>query len=165
MPCSISLNSLTHLSKSTVFPDQKTSPVLMKLSVSDLPMLSCHYIQKGCLFAPPHVPIPDLIALLKQGLSKTLSHFPALAGRLITDQEGYVYISCNDAGAEFIHATSTHVSIRDILSPVHVPDSVKQFFTLDGVVSYEGHLGLFWRSRSRSYTMEFLSGVLLITLW
>ncbi|WOG94027.1 hypothetical protein DCAR_0313317 [Daucus carota subsp. sativus] len=139
MPCSISLNSLTHLSKSTVFPDQKTSPVLMKLSVSDLPMLSCHYIQKGCLFAPPHVPIPERIALLKQGLSKTLSHFPALAGRLITDQEGYVYISCNDAGAEFIHATSTHVSIRDILSPVHVPDSVKQFFAFDGVVSYEGH--------------------------
>lgn len=111
----------------------------MKLSVSDLPMLSCHYIQKGCLFAPPHIPITDLITQIKHALSKTLSHFPALAGRLTTDQNGYVYISCNDAGADFIHASTPHVSIRDILSPVHVPDSVKQFFAFDGVVSYEGH--------------------------
>lgn len=143
MPCSMALNSsqsVTHLSKSIVFPEEKTSPVLMKLSASDLPMLSCHYIQKGCLFAPPHVPVSNLITLLKQGLSKTLSHFPALAGRLITDENGYVYISCNDAGADFVHASVPRVSIRDVLAPIHVPDSVKQFFCFDGVVSYEGHL-------------------------
>ncbi|MCL7031117.1 hypothetical protein MKW94_011018 [Papaver nudicaule] len=131
---------LTILSKSTVYPEtQEYSFEKLKLSVSDLPMLSCHYIQKGLLFNNPPLPIESLLALLKTALQQTLSYFPALAGRLTTDSDGSVHIDCNSAGAEFIHANADMICIRDILSPVHVPASVKKFFALDGVVSYDGH--------------------------
>ncbi|RZC78486.1 hypothetical protein C5167_002665 [Papaver somniferum] len=131
---------LTILSKSTVYPEtQEYSFRNLKLSVSDLPMLSCHYIQKGLLFDNLPLPIDSLLALLKTALKHTLSRFPALAGRLITDSDGSVHIDCNSAGAEFIHASADMICIRDILSPVHVPESVKKFFALDGVVSYDGH--------------------------
>ncbi|KAE7996654.1 hypothetical protein FH972_001359 [Carpinus fangiana] len=94
-------------------------------------MLSVHYIQKGGLFTRPSTPIDSLIALLKSGLSQTLSHFPPLAGRLRTDSDGYVYITCNDEGADFIHATASKLFIRDILAPTHVPDCVTEL--ADGV--------------------------------
>ncbi|XP_050384783.1 uncharacterized acetyltransferase At3g50280 [Argentina anserina] len=138
MPSSLPI-SLSVVSESMVFPDQTSSLADLKLSVSDLPMLSCHYIQKGGLFTKPSFPIESLISLLKIGLSQTLSRFPPLAGRLITDKDGYIYITCNDAGVDFIHATATAFSVCDILSPNHVPESVKDFFALDRTVSYTGH--------------------------
>ncbi|KAG7016002.1 Putrescine hydroxycinnamoyltransferase 3, partial [Cucurbita argyrosperma subsp. argyrosperma] len=94
------------LSKCIVFPDQPSSVADLKLSVSDLPMLSCHYIQKGCLFTSTNLDQISLLDLLKSGLSRALSRFPPLAGRLVTDDHGYVYIKCNDAGVEFIHANA-----------------------------------------------------------
>ncbi|KAK8671889.1 hypothetical protein V6N13_038472 [Hibiscus sabdariffa] len=127
------------VSKIMVFPDQKSSLGDLKLSVSDLPMLSCHYIQKGCLFTPPSIPINSLVSLLKQSLSKTLSFFPPLAGRLYTDEQGYVYITCNDAGVDFLHAKCDSRFIRDVVGPVHVPELVKEFFSFDKTVSYQGH--------------------------
>lgn len=102
-------------------------------------MLSCHYIQKGCLFTQPNLPLKSLIPLLKSSLSKTLSLFPPLAGRLTTDSDGYVYITCNDAGVEFIHANATALRICDLLSPLDVSESFKKFFTFDRKVSYTGH--------------------------
>ncbi|XP_010262784.1 PREDICTED: uncharacterized acetyltransferase At3g50280-like [Nelumbo nucifera] len=131
--------SLTLISKCTVLPEQKSSIGNLKLSVSDLPMLSCHYIQKGVVFTRPPLPIDSLISLLKRGLSKTLTHFPALAGRLVTDSDGYVFIACNDAGVDFLHANAAHLTLRDIVSPAHVPDSVKEFFAFDRTISYDGH--------------------------
>ncbi|KAJ9539918.1 hypothetical protein OSB04_026424 [Centaurea solstitialis] len=141
MPCeSIMDHPATQIiSKSTVFPATKSALSDLKLSVSDLPMLSCHYIQKGNLFPQPPIPISDLIPLLEDGLSQALTHFPPLAGRLTTDSNGYIYITCNDAGAHFVHANATHLTIDDILSPTHVPDSVKSFFALDRTVSHDGH--------------------------
>ncbi|XP_059666379.1 uncharacterized acetyltransferase At3g50280 [Cornus florida] len=135
----MSSQSPTLVSVSTVFPHLKSTIGDLKLSVSDLPMLSCHYIQKGCLFTRPPMPITQLITSLKRGLSQTLTHFPALAGRLKTDGNGYIYIACNDAGVDFIHSNATHISLRDILSPTHVPECVKGFFALNLTVSYEGH--------------------------
>ncbi|OMO88203.1 Transferase [Corchorus capsularis] len=141
MPSS-SVPSITLVSKSTVFPDKASNLGNLKLSVSDLPMLSCHYIQKGCLFTRPPLPIDSLILLLKQSLSKTLSFFPPLAGRLFTDQDGYVYITCNDGGVEFHHATCPSLFIRDVIAPLDdVPDFVKNFFCFDKRVSYKGHFG------------------------
>nr|XP_043616664.1 protein ENHANCED PSEUDOMONAS SUSCEPTIBILITY 1-like [Erigeron canadensis] len=140
MPCQISSNSSTNIiSKSTIFPATDSTLSDLKLSVSDLPMLSCHYIQKGNLFTKPQVPIPELLPLIKRALSHTLTHFPPLAGRLTTDVDGYVYISCNDAGVEFVHASATHLFINDVVDTIHVPDSVKGFFTFDRTVSYDGH--------------------------
>ncbi|KAF8402695.1 hypothetical protein HHK36_010783 [Tetracentron sinense] len=137
MPSSSS--SLTLISKCTVFPERKSTLGNLKLSVSDLPMLSCNYIQKGVLFTRPPLPIDALLSLLKRGLSQTLTYFPALAGRLITDSSGYVYITCNDTGIDFIHANAAQLSIHDVLTPIKVPDSVKEFFAFDGAVSYDGH--------------------------
>lgn len=136
MPCS---PSLSLVSKCTVFPDRKSTLGDLKLSVSDLPMLSCHYIQKGGLFTRPLIPFDSLLALLKQALSQTLTRFPPLAGRLITDSDDYVYLTCNDAGVDFIHANAGYISVHDILAPVHVPDCVKEFFAFDRTVSYSGH--------------------------
>ncbi|PSR93181.1 Transferase protein [Actinidia chinensis var. chinensis] len=138
MPSSNS-QSLSLVSKCTVFPETKSTLEPLKLSVSDLPMLSTHYIQKGLLFTRPRVPFPSLLSLLKTSLSTTLSLFPPLAGRLTTDSSGHVFIACNDAGADFLHVSAPGISIVDILSPVHVPDFVKEFFDLDRTVSYEGH--------------------------
>ncbi|KAL9672788.1 hypothetical protein QQ045_029040 [Rhodiola kirilowii] len=132
--------SVTLVSKSLVIPDKESTIRDLKLSVSDLPMLSCHYIQKGCLFTRPPVSINTLIPHLKHGLSQTLSHFPPLAGRLITNSDGYVYITCNDAGAGFIFANASHdISVRDVLSPSDVPDCFKEFFAMDLTVSFDGH--------------------------
>ncbi|XP_017984880.1 PREDICTED: uncharacterized acetyltransferase At3g50280 [Theobroma cacao] len=130
---------LVLVSKSTVFPDRKSNLGELKLSVSDLPMLSCHYIQKGCLFTLPPVPIDSLVSLLKQSLSKTLSFFSPLAGRLHTDPNGYIYVSCNDAGVEFHHSKCATRFVRDVIGPIHVPELVKEFFCFDKTVSYQGH--------------------------
>ncbi|KAM1162427.1 hypothetical protein PS1_001396 [Malus domestica] len=124
------------ISKSTVFPDRPSALADLPLSVSDLPMLSCHYIQKGLFFPLPPSPI---IPLLKSYLSQTLSRFPPLAGRLTTYSTGHVHITCNDAGADFIHASAPSLSIRDVLDPTDVPDCVKEFFAFDRTVSYSGH--------------------------
>ncbi|XP_075082056.1 putative acetyltransferase At3g50280 [Nicotiana tabacum] len=143
MPCSTMLTAasgaVTLIKKCTIFPSQKSSIPDLKLSVSDLPMLSVHYIQKGCLFTRPPFSIAHLISLLKLSLSQTLTHFPPLAGRLLTDQDGYVYISCNDAGVDFEHATATDIFIRDVIGSIDVLDHVKEFFPFDRTVSYQGH--------------------------
>lgn len=143
MPCSeplpTSSSSVMIISKSTVYPSQASSMADLRLSVSDLPMLSCHYIQKGNLFTRPPHSFSTLISQIKDALSETLSHFPALAGRLKTDADGYVYITCNDAGVDFVAAAAKNVHIRDILSPIDVPDVVRGFFTYDRTVSYKGH--------------------------
>ncbi|XP_016680310.1 uncharacterized acetyltransferase At3g50280 isoform X1 [Gossypium hirsutum] len=139
MPSSSSTFPVTLVSKTMIFPDQKSNLGELKLSVSDLPMLSCHYIQKGCLFTRPSIPINSLISILKQALSKTLSFFSPLAGRLYTDRNGYIYITYNDAGVEFHHAKGTTLFIRDVISPLDVPWFVKGFFCYDKTVSYQGH--------------------------
>ncbi|XP_009799023.1 putative acetyltransferase At3g50280 [Nicotiana tabacum] len=138
MPC-LTMEAVTLLSKCTIFPSQKSSLSDLKLSVSDLPMLSTHYIQKGGLFTRPPFSITDLLSLLKRSLSQTLTQFPPLAGRLVTDSDGYVYISCNGAGAGFIHAAANHIFVRDVIGSIDVPDLVKEFFTFDRTVSYQGH--------------------------
>ena len=130
---------MTVVSKCTVIPEKESDMGDLKLSASDLPMLSCHYIQKGGLFTRPPFPVDSLLALLKKALSSALVHFPPLAGRLTTDDHGYVYITCNDAGVDFFHANAGNVFIRDLLSPVHVPDTFKEFFAFDRTVSYDGH--------------------------
>ncbi|RVX06021.1 BAHD acyltransferase DCR [Vitis vinifera] len=132
-------SSVTLVSKCTVYPEHKSTIKSLKLSVSDLPMLSCQYIQKGVLHTRPPLPIDSLISLLKQSLSTALTHFPPLAGRFETDADGHVHIICNDAGVEFIHARAKHFLIRDLLSPVDVHNCFKQFFAFDGLLSYAGH--------------------------
>ena len=134
-------SSIILVSKCTIVPEQNSMIESLKLSVSDLPMLSCQYIQKGVLFnSPPYNSINDLINSLKHSLSVALFHFPALAGRLITDSDGHVHIFCNDAGVDFIHAKAKHLAVQAILPPDRdVPDCFKEFFAFDRTLSYSGH--------------------------
>ncbi|KAK3031379.1 hypothetical protein RJ639_036087 [Escallonia herrerae] len=138
MPASSS--SVTTVSKCTVYPEQKSTIKTLKLSVSDLPMLSCQYIQKGVLLPKPPLQTEPLISLLKLSLSRTLNHFPALAGRLSTHQNGHVYVLCNDTGVEFTHSKAPHLFTEQILSgPDDVHCCFKQFFAFDNTLSYAGH--------------------------
>ncbi|KAH9726737.1 hypothetical protein KPL70_008396 [Citrus sinensis] len=91
-------------------------------------MLSCQYIQKGVLLTAPPFSITHFISLLRQSLSVTLSHFPTLAGRLSTNSDDHISILCNDAGVDFIHAEATFLFVNNLLSPIDVPDSFKEFF-------------------------------------
>ncbi|CAN0909653.1 Uncharacterized acetyltransferase At3g50280 [Linum grandiflorum] len=142
MPAAPSYNSsaVTVISKCTVVPDQKSTVSDLKLSASDLPMLSCHYIQKGALFSKPQFPFSSLCLLLKSSLSHTLTLFPPLAGRLSTDPTtAAVYIACNDSGADFLHASAPSISVLDIIGSVRGPEFVNGFFAMDRTVSYQGH--------------------------
>ncbi|XP_058729074.1 BAHD acyltransferase DCR [Vicia villosa] len=134
-------SSTTTVSKCIIYPSQKSSIKPLKLSVSDLPMLSCHYIQKGILLSAPPYSSENLIHTLKNSLSITLSHFPPLAGRLTTDSDGYIYITSNDAGVEFVHAKAKHLTINTIISPslIDVHPCFQEFFAYDLPVSYSGH--------------------------
>ncbi|CAA0836601.1 HXXXD-type acyl-transferase family protein [Striga hermonthica] len=135
-------SSLSIISKTTVYPDKKSTLGSLRLSVSDLPMLSCHYIQKGVLLPSPPFSPSALAARLRSALSAALSHFPPLAGRLFTDpDDASVHILCNDAGAEFLHADASHLRSADLLGPPcsDVPPAVRLLFPLDGAVSYSGH--------------------------
>ncbi|MBA0842457.1 hypothetical protein Goarm_002280 [Gossypium armourianum] len=131
--------SFTLVSRCTVSPDQISDIKTLKLSVSDIPMLSCQYIQKGVLLTSPPYSFDDLVCFLKQSLSTTLSYFPPLAGRLTTDPDGHVHITCNDAGIDFLVVKSPNISIHNVLVLGDVPDCVKQFFTFDKTLSYSGH--------------------------
>ncbi|KAL6987749.1 hypothetical protein U1Q18_013497 [Sarracenia purpurea var. burkii] len=138
---SYSSSSVSIISKSTVLPEHKTTIKTLKLSVSDLPMLSCQYIQKGVLLPrpPPLLSAETLISLLKLSLSKTLTHFPALAGRLTTDSDGHVHILCNNSGVQFIHGSAKHLYADDILRPLDVSACFRDFFAFDNTLSYSGH--------------------------
>ncbi|KAK4342773.1 hypothetical protein RND71_038589 [Anisodus tanguticus] len=131
------------VTRSTIYPnDHQSLNNTLKLSVSDLPMLSCQYIQKGILLTQsPFESSNSLITHLKITLSKTLAHFPPLAGRLITDSDGYVYILCNDAGVDFVHAKAPHLASSVLVPPNHsdVPLYFRKFFQFDSTLSYAGH--------------------------
>ncbi|KAG8377003.1 hypothetical protein BUALT_Bualt09G0123000 [Buddleja alternifolia] len=134
-------SSVVIVSKCIIYPDHKSTIKSLRLSVSDLPMLSCQYIQKGVLLPQPPLSSDDLLSLLKLSLSKTLSHFPALAGRLITDDSGHVHILCNDAGVEFHHAKALHLSVGTLIPPPDqdIPVVYRTFFQFDNTLSYAGH--------------------------
>ncbi|KAL6520923.1 hypothetical protein OROGR_017492 [Orobanche gracilis] len=134
-------SSVVIVSKCTIFPEHESTIKSLRLSVSDLPMLSCQYIQKGVLLPSPPLSSEDLISLFKLSLSKTLSHFPALAGRLQTDSDGHVSIVCNDAGVDFIHARTLHLSVAALLPPPEwdIPAAYRGFFQFDNMLSYAGH--------------------------
>ncbi|TKY47519.1 acetyltransferase protein [Spatholobus suberectus] len=135
-------SALTVHSKCTVVPHQNSTLGDLKLSISDLNMLLSHYIQKGCLFPTPSLPSRTLIPHLTNALSRTLSLFPPFAGRLKTDADGYVYIACNDAGVEFVHASAAaagDISVSDLLSPPDVPPAFKQLFPFHHKISHTAH--------------------------
>ncbi|XP_006654487.2 uncharacterized acetyltransferase At3g50280-like [Oryza brachyantha] len=134
-------SAVTVVSKQSVRPDGVSAAGDVKLSVSDMPMLSCHYIQKGLFFPPPGVPIASLASSLVCALSRALTVFPALAGRLVTLDDGRIVIRCDAAAVEFYHAVAPALSLDDFLVPnADVPTRLtKDLFPMDRTVSYDGH--------------------------
>ncbi|KAI5003749.1 hypothetical protein ZWY2020_030909 [Hordeum vulgare] len=135
-------SGITVVSRQAVLPDGPPSAIGdLTLSVSDLPMLSCHYIQKGLFFPAPDVPMASLVSLLVSSLSRALAIFPALAGRFVTLPDDRIVIRCNDAGVDFHHAVAPALSLNDFLLPnADVPTRLtKDLFPMDRTVSYEGH--------------------------
>ncbi|CAN6350841.1 unnamed protein product [Urochloa humidicola] len=139
------LPAISVVSKQTVRPVGATAAVGdLRLSVSDMPMLSCHYIQKGLFFPPPGVATATLASSLAAALSRALGVFPALAGRLVTLDDGSIVIRCGggaDAAVEFCHAAAPALSLGDFLAPgADVPTALtNELFPMDRTVSYGGH--------------------------
>ncbi|CAL4908473.1 unnamed protein product [Urochloa decumbens] len=132
------------VSKQTVRPVGASAAVVgdLRLSVSDMPMLSCHYIQKGLFFPPPGVAEASLASSLAAALSRALGVFPVLAGRLVTLDDGSIVIRCgDDAAVEFRHAVAPSLSLGDFLVPgADVPTALTNaLFPMDRTVSYGGH--------------------------
>ncbi|XP_039142996.1 uncharacterized acetyltransferase At3g50280-like [Dioscorea cayenensis subsp. rotundata] len=54
----------------------------------------------------------------------------------------FVFIDCNNEGAEFIHADAHSISVEDVLAPSSdVPSNlIRQFFPFDDAVCHDGHV-------------------------
>ncbi|XP_058095637.1 uncharacterized acetyltransferase At3g50280-like [Magnolia sinica] len=143
------------ISTSTVkpcFSRHYQPPQRCNLTPWDLSILSVHYIQKGLLFYRPNssdgqeqegLTITTIIERLKHSLSHAIAHFYPLAGRLVTEMDPsssfiHIFIDCNDAGGEFIHAAAD-MTVANVLSPPDVPPIVRSFFPLTGAVNHDGH--------------------------
>ncbi|KAI9165954.1 hypothetical protein LWI28_023597 [Acer negundo] len=123
----------------------KQSNLNIELTPWDLLLILAEYSQKGILFHKPKSEEQfenNLIKHLKSSLSQTLDLFAPLAGRFATiehdDNTTSFFIDCNNAGAEFVHASADGVSVADIIQPIYVPKIVYSFFPLNGVRNYEG---------------------------
>ncbi|EYU35826.1 hypothetical protein ABFS82_09G039700 [Erythranthe guttata] len=118
----------------------------MDLTPWDLQFLLLDPIQKGILFHKPESQQlrNTIIDHLKNTLSRTLSFFPPLAGRLGTavvgngDNNVSYFVDCNNAGAEFTHAVAAEVCVSDISEPNYIPEIVSSFFPLNGVSNIDG---------------------------
>lgn len=117
----------------------------------DLQLLLFDPMQKGILIRKPTPQQQrellgeySTVDFLKLSLSKTLDHFPPLAGRLISEKNDdeddtvSLYIDCNNLGAQFTHAVADDVTTADIIKPTYVPAIVHSLFSLNGVPNWEG---------------------------
>ncbi|KAA0044622.1 salutaridinol 7-O-acetyltransferase-like [Cucumis melo var. makuwa] len=105
------------LSKENVMPSSPTPPHLKTFQLSLLDQFSPVLYAPLIIFYPMdnkddprhHQSHEELMATLKSSLSKTLSHFYLLAGRIVDKS-----IRCSDEGAVFIEATVS-CSMSEIL--------------------------------------------------
>ncbi|KAH7688623.1 Transferase protein [Dioscorea alata] len=143
------------LSKCVVKPSQtkerqQKQQEVLHLTPWDLRLISLDYIQKGILFSKPPNTTNDgtmsFINQLKTSLSIALDHFYPLAGRLnivkhheATPPFVTISLTCNDEGAEFIHAVTTRkVTTSEIVDSFIVPSIVQLFFPLNTLKNHEG---------------------------
>ncbi|XP_057420968.1 uncharacterized acetyltransferase At3g50280-like [Lotus japonicus] len=124
--------------------NHNSSTPIIHLTPWDLLLLNLESIQQGLLF---HKPKTDhQIHHLKHTLSTILTFFPPFTGRLIITNHHdnnnnttvTCHITCNNAGALFVHAAAEKTSIADIIRPGYVPSIVHSFFPLNGVKNYQG---------------------------
>ncbi|XP_058095633.1 uncharacterized acetyltransferase At3g50280-like [Magnolia sinica] len=149
----MTVSAVRQLSTSTIRPLRKLEqapPQRCELTPWDVSLLFLRYNQRGLLFHKPHPsdgqdekPITIIIDRLKHSLSHVLAHFSPLAGRLVfgnnasSSSSSHVFIDCNDAGAEFIHAVAD-IGVAHVLTTIDVHPIVESFFPLNGAVNCDG---------------------------
>ena len=132
-------NAVQLVGRCAIFPVHPSPPQRSKLSILELPLLYCHYIQNGLIYSlKPKHDFESALELLRKSLSEVLVFFYPLAGRLTTLADGVIYVDCNDAGVEFIEASADGLSVAEIIAS-DVPPVVKQLFALNGALNLEGH--------------------------
>ncbi|XP_043691988.1 uncharacterized acetyltransferase At3g50280-like [Telopea speciosissima] len=145
--------AIRHISRCSIKPEwvsEEESNQPFHLNPWELTFLNARYIQMGLLFRKPPSTntINTIIDNLKDSLSRTLVHFFPLAGRLVTHKQDNppsysISIDCKNnqlrGGVDFVHAVADHVTMADILSPIHVPPIVRSFFLQREAINHDGH--------------------------
>jgi len=75
----------------------------------DLPLLTIFYNQKAIFYSIPTADFSSALQLLAKSLSQILVSFYPLAGRLTISADGAVCIDSNDAGVEFVEASTDDI--------------------------------------------------------
>ncbi|KAK6930441.1 hypothetical protein RJ641_004535 [Dillenia turbinata] len=142
------MEDIRYISTSTVYPATykiSTQPQRIDLTPWDLQLLPANYIQKGLLFlklTANTLKDHSLIRHLETSLSRSLDTFFPLAGSLSilqnNDNTVTYFLSCNNTGAQLIHAEAKNVTVDNILKPYNVPAIVRSFFPLNGIKNHQG---------------------------
>ena len=94
-----------------------------ELALNILGQINARYLVTEVLFLlppPPPASSPSLSfhsSLLRAALSHTLSSFPTLAGRIVASPSGRLSVLDNNAGAVFLEAAASGLTIKDIAPP------------------------------------------------
>ncbi|KAH7688626.1 Transferase protein [Dioscorea alata] len=129
---------------------QKKQHEVLHLTPWDLRLIPIEYIQYGILFSKPPDATNDgimpFINQLKTSLTVALGYFYPLAGRLnivrhhkATTPFVTISLTCNNEGAEFIHAVTTRkFTTAEMADSFVVPPLTQLFFPLNKVKNHEG---------------------------
>ncbi|VAH24843.1 unnamed protein product [Triticum turgidum subsp. durum] len=138
------------LSRRMVKPEHHASsrppePETVNLTPWDLPRITVEYLQKGVVLPKPR-PGAHAVEHLASSFSRALARFYPLAGRFAVAPVASadarpgltISISCDDQGAEFVHAVAPGVAVADIAGPLRViPRVVWSFFPLNGMLGVD----------------------------
>ncbi|XP_028786383.1 uncharacterized acetyltransferase At3g50280-like [Neltuma alba] len=129
-------------------------PQEIGLNSWDFQFLLSEYGQKAVLFHKPtlssssssssSVYTEKTIQHLKDSLSSTLDFFPPLVGRFVIIPHGgddntfSISVTCDNAGASFVHAIAENTTIAEIIESIYVPPFVHSFFPLCRSKNIEG---------------------------
>ncbi|KAM3393153.1 hypothetical protein ACQJBY_014019 [Aegilops geniculata] len=136
------------LSRRMVKPEHHASsrppePETVHLTQWDLPRITVEYLQKGVVLPKPSAGSAHAVEHLASSFARALVRFYPLAGRFAVAPVAsadarpglMIFISCNDQGAEFVHAVAPGVAVADISGPLRViPRVVWSFFPLNGML-------------------------------
>lgn len=101
--------------KCCVYPARRSDQKYCDLTTFDLPYVTFYYNQKITLYSFPPQGFASAVESLKKSLSEALVHFYPLAGRLCLDDDGILKVYCNDAGVDFIEASSEDVGVATLM--------------------------------------------------
>jgi BAHD acyltransferase len=101
--------------KCCVYPARPSDQRYCELTTFDLPYVTFFYNQKIILYPSPDQGFASAVESLKKSLSEALVHFYPLAGRLCLDEDGILKVDCNDAGVDFIEASSDVVGLSNLI--------------------------------------------------